>query len=74
MRRSRGASACAFTRGLRAARTFWRSHQHINVAGTYPCTIDGYPLDLGRWIRERRRNPAQLTREQLDALQALDMR
>ncbi|MET8205884.1 Helicase associated domain protein [Streptomyces sp. NPDC005373] len=74
LRRPRGASACAFARGLRAARTFWRSHQHLNVPRTYPCTVDGYPLDLGRWIRERRHNPSQLTREQLDALQALDMR
>ncbi|MEU5520634.1 helicase associated domain-containing protein [Streptomyces sp. NPDC047860] len=75
LRPPRGGSACAFTRRLRAARTFWRSHQHLNVPRTYPCTIDGYPLDLGRWIRERHRNkPPSLTREQLDALQALDMR
>ncbi|MFC4469275.1 Helicase associated domain protein [Streptomyces xiangluensis] len=74
LRRPRGASACAFTRGLRAARTFWRSHQHLNVPRSYPCTVDGYSLDLGRWIRERRRDPTQLTREQLDALEALDMR
>jgi hypothetical protein len=29
---------------------------------------------LCRWLSERHRNPARLTREQLDALQALDMR
>ncbi|MFF8352967.1 Helicase associated domain protein [Streptomyces chartreusis] len=74
LRRPRGTSNWAFTRGLRAARTFWRSHQHLNVPRTYTCTADGYPLDLGRWVRERRRNPAQLNREELDALQALDMR
>lgn len=74
LRRPRGTSDWAFARGLRAARTFWRSHQHLNVPRTHECTADGHSLDLGRWIREKRRDPAQLTREQLDALQALDMR
>ncbi len=74
LRPPRGPADRAFARGLRAARIFWRSHQHLNVPRSHPCTVDGYSLDLGRWIRERRRAPAQLTREQLDALQALDMR
>lgn len=74
LRRPRGTSDWAFARGVRAARTFWRFHQHLNVPRSYPCTVDDIAIDLGRWIRERRRNTAQLTREQLDALQALDMR
>ncbi|WP_239771552.1 helicase associated domain-containing protein [Streptomyces sp. CL12-4] len=74
LQRPRGASAWAFARGLRAARTFWRNHQHLNVPSNFVQAGNDYSVDLGRWIRERRRNPAQLTREQLDALQALDMR
>ncbi|MFJ8313107.1 MULTISPECIES: helicase associated domain-containing protein [unclassified Streptomyces] len=74
LRRPRGAAEWAFARGLRAARAFWLQHQHLNVPRTYTCDLDGTDFHLGRWIAERRHHPARLTREQLDALQALDMR
>ncbi|MGW3841102.1 helicase associated domain-containing protein [Streptomyces sp. NPDC005075] len=59
---------------MRAARTFWRAHQHLDVPFTYACHQDGSRFLLGRWIADKRRAPGALTREQLDALQALDMR
>ncbi|MEV6012297.1 Helicase associated domain protein [Streptomyces sp. NPDC051976] len=74
LRRPRGASEWAFARGLRAARTFWRAHQHLDVPFAYACRQDGPRFLLGRWIADKRRAPGALTREQLDALQALDMR
>lgn len=74
LRRPRGAAEWAFARGLRAARTFWRAHQHLDVPYTHICRQDGIDFPLGRWISEKRRDPRPLTREQLDALEALDMR
>ncbi|MFI5756814.1 Helicase associated domain protein [Streptomyces sp. NPDC051569] len=73
LRRPRGASQWAFAKGLRAARAFWRRHQHLNVPFEYVCR-DGHPIALGKWIADKRSNPQRLTREQLDALEALDMR
>jgi hypothetical protein len=74
LRRPRGASEWAFARGLRAARTFRREYQHLDVPSWYRCALDGVDFQLGRWIAERRRDPGALSREQLDALEALDMR
>ncbi|WTA49488.1 Helicase associated domain protein [Kitasatospora purpeofusca] len=74
LRRPRGAAEWAFARGLRAARTFRRNHQHLDVPSWYRCALDGTDFQLGRWISERRRDPGALSREQLDALEALNMR
>lgn len=74
LRRPRGASEWAFARGLRAARSFWREYQHLDVPSWYRCAVDGAEFQLGRWIADRRRDPGALSREQLDALEALDMR
>ncbi|MFJ8086303.1 Helicase associated domain protein [Streptomyces sp. NPDC096205] len=73
LRRPRGASQWAFARGLRAAYTYRRRHHHLDVPHNYTCQ-DGPAFALGRWIAEKRRAPQTLSREQLDALEALDMR
>ncbi|MGW7574622.1 helicase associated domain-containing protein [Streptomyces sp. NPDC054765] len=62
----------AFARRLRAARTFWRGHRHPNVPYGNVRSQEGFPL--ARWIADKRRSPQQLTQEQLNALEALDMR
>ncbi|MER5981115.1 helicase associated domain-containing protein [Streptomyces sp. NPDC001857] len=73
LRRPRGASQWAFARGLQAAYAYRRRHHHLDVPYDYTCE-DGPAFALGRWIAEKRRAPQTLTREQLDALEALDMR
>lgn len=73
LRRPRGASQWAFARGLRAAYAYRRRHHHLDVPHSYTCE-DGPAFALGRWIAEKRRAPQSLSREQLDALEALDMR
>lgn len=72
LRRPRGHAARAFTRGLLAARAFWRSHQHLDVPYGYLCPDTG--LHLAPWIAAKRRNPLRLTPEQRHALEALDFR
>ncbi|MFD4652313.1 Helicase associated domain protein [Streptomyces sp. NPDC058441] len=74
LRPPRGRGELAFALGLRAARTFWRQNQHLDVPRHHISHQDGAPFHLGDWIDERRHNPAQLTDEQIEALQALDMR
>ncbi|WP_019064878.1 DEAD/DEAH box helicase [Streptomyces prunicolor] len=73
LRRPRGASQRAFARGLQAAYTYRRRHHHLDVPYNYICE-DGPEFGLGRWLAEKRRAPQTLSREQLDALEALDMR
>jgi hypothetical protein len=74
LRRPRGYSSWAFHKGLREAYLYRRTHQHLAVPATYRGDDDNDPLMLCRWLSERHRNPARLTRKQPDALQALDMR
>ncbi|MCX4878081.1 DEAD/DEAH box helicase [Streptomyces sp. NBC_00847] len=71
LRRPRGSSQRAFARGLKAAYAYRCRHQHLDVPYNYTCE-DGFAL--GRWLAEKRRFPQALSREQLDALEALDMR
>ncbi|GAA0684000.1 Helicase associated domain protein [Streptomyces thermocarboxydus] len=71
LRRPRGFSQRAFARGLKAAYAYRCRHQHLDVPYNYTCE-DGFAL--GRWLAEKRRFPQALSREQLDALEALDMR
>jgi superfamily II DNA or RNA helicase len=72
LRRPRGYAARTFTRGLLAARAFWRSHQHLDVPYGYLCPDTG--LHLAPWIAAKRRDPLRLTLEQRRALEALDFR
>ncbi|MFE1935953.1 Helicase associated domain protein [Streptomyces sp. NPDC059474] len=74
LRRPRGASQRAFSRGLHSAYLFWRHHEHLDVPYGYLHEEGGYSLHLGRWIAARRRHVAQLRAEELAALEALDMR
>ncbi|UQA97567.1 helicase associated domain-containing protein [Streptomyces halobius] len=71
---TRGYSAWAFHKGLREAYLFRRAHQHLAVPATYRGNDQGDPLHLRRWLSERRRNVTRLTTQQINALQALDMR
>lgn len=73
LRRPRGASQWAFARGLQAAYAYRRRHYHLDVPYGYTGE-SGPAFALGRWIAEKRRAPQTLSREQLDALEALDMR
>ncbi|MET9104764.1 Helicase associated domain protein [Streptomyces antibioticus] len=73
LRHPRSASQWAFARGLQAAYSYRRRHHHLDVPYGYTCE-DGPAFGLGRWIAEKRRAPQTLSREQLDALEALDMR
>ncbi|MEV7027879.1 helicase associated domain-containing protein, partial [Kitasatospora sp. NPDC093558] len=74
LRRPRSPGERAFAEGLRAARTFRREHQHLDVPYDYVAEQAGRRFRLGEWISRQRRDAAQLTRGQLDALQALHMR
>ncbi|MEU8581913.1 DEAD/DEAH box helicase [Streptomyces abikoensis] len=74
LRRPRGASQHAFSRGLRAAYLFRCRHGHLNVPYDYVHEEPGQSLQLGRWVAERRRNVAQLRAEQIASLEALGMR
>lgn len=73
LRRPRGTSQWAFARGLQAAYAYRRRHHHLDVPHSYTCEVSP-AFALGRWIAEKRRAPQTLSREQLDALEALDMR
>ncbi|MDI3409485.1 DEAD/DEAH box helicase, partial [Streptomyces cavernicola] len=74
LRRPRGYSAWAFHKGLREAYLFWRTHHHLAVPATYRGDDPSDPLLLRRWLSERRRGIARLTTQEINALQALDMR
>jgi hypothetical protein len=73
LRRPRNSSQWAFARGLQAAYAYRRRHHHLDVPYNYTCE-DGPEFGLERWLAEKRRAPQTLSREQLDALEALDMR
>ncbi|MFD8148491.1 Helicase associated domain protein [Streptomyces sp. NPDC059708] len=62
-------------RGLRAARRFYRRHQHLHVPAHYTDQEGGTRVPLGRWIANQRIQAGEdrLTREETDSLQALAM-
>ncbi|QMU73935.1 DEAD/DEAH box helicase family protein [Streptacidiphilus sp. P02-A3a] len=74
LRRPRSPAERVFTEGLRAARIFRREHQHLDVPYYYVTEQAGHRFRLGEWISRQRRDAAQLTRSQLDALESLHMR
>ncbi|MBH1935818.1 helicase associated domain-containing protein [Streptomyces sp. AV19] len=61
-------------KALREACLFWRTHRHLAVPATYRGDDSGDPFLLRRWLSERRRNVTRLTTQQINALEALDMR
>ncbi|MEV6594753.1 DEAD/DEAH box helicase [Streptomyces acidicola] len=74
LRPPRSQSEQAFARGLRHAHAYWRAHQHLSVPYDHVVWDRGRSFHLGEWISDKRLRPYRLTREQLDALEALDMR
>ncbi|MEU6495784.1 Helicase associated domain protein [Streptomyces sp. NPDC046984] len=74
LRPPRSQSERAFARGLRHAHAYWRAHQHLNVPFKHVVWDRGRSFRLGEWVSDKRLRPYRLTREQLDALEALDMR
>ncbi|MFJ2561238.1 MULTISPECIES: helicase associated domain-containing protein [unclassified Streptomyces] len=74
MRPPRSQSERAFAHGLRHAHAYWRTHQHLNVPYDHVVWDRGSSFRLGEWLSDKRRRPYRLSREQLDALEALDMR
>jgi superfamily II DNA or RNA helicase len=74
LRPPRSQSERAFAHGLRYAHTYWRTHQHLNVPYDEVVWDHGRAFRLGEWLSDKRLRPFRLTREQLDALEALDMR
>jgi len=74
LRRPRSQSERAFARGLRYAHDFWRAHQHLSVPYNHVVRDRGRSFRLGEWVSDKRLRPYHLSREQLDALEALDMR
>ncbi|MEU5439063.1 Helicase associated domain protein [Streptomyces sp. NPDC020719] len=74
LRRPRGYSAWAFHKGLREAYLFWRTHQHLAVPTGYRGDDGQDPFLLRRWLLERRHNVTRLTVQQINALEAMDMR
>lgn len=61
--------------GLRAARRFYRRHQHLHVPAHYTDQEGGIRFPLGRWIADQRTRASEnrLTREETESLQALAM-
>ncbi|MGW2722372.1 Helicase associated domain protein [Streptomyces sp. NPDC001492] len=74
LRPPRSQSERAFAHGLRYAHAFWRANQHLNVPYKHVIWDRGRSFRLGEWLSDKRLRPYHLTREQLDALEALDMR
>ncbi|GGV42002.1 hypothetical protein GCM10010495_69560 [Kitasatospora herbaricolor] len=67
------AHAAAFTRALRAARQYHQREGHLHVPPAHCETVGSDRIHLGRWIRLRHRDAAQLTSRQSTALQALGL-
>ncbi|MGV9843402.1 Helicase associated domain protein [Streptomyces fungicidicus] len=74
LRPPRSQSERAFAHGLRHAHAYWRAHQHLNVPYDHVVWDRGSSFRLGEWVSDKRLRPYRLSREQLDALEALDMR
>ncbi|MEU3862669.1 Helicase associated domain protein [Streptomyces sp. NPDC028722] len=74
LRPPRSQNERAFFRGLRHAHAYWRAYQHLDVPYNHTVCDRGDFFRLGEWISDKRLRPYRLTREQLDALEALDMR
>ncbi|WP_093865493.1 Helicase associated domain protein [Streptomyces sp. TLI_053] len=65
--------AVAFARGLRAARRFLRREGHLQVPDGHVETVDTDHVRLDTWIDQRRCDAAQLTHQQVAALDALGL-
>ncbi|MEU2490890.1 Helicase associated domain protein [Streptomyces sp. NPDC007883] len=75
LRRPLGIQAAAHARGLRAARRFYRTHQHLRVPADHTDEHSGCRFPLGQWIADLRTLAAagSLSREEIDSVEALAM-
>lgn len=75
LRAPAGYEATTHAHGLRAARSFYRRHQHLHVPAHYTDQEGSTASPLGRWIADQRTRASEghLTREETDSLQALAM-
>ncbi|GAA3043514.1 hypothetical protein GCM10017562_75970 [Streptomyces roseofulvus] len=75
LRRAVGSQAAFHARGLRAARRFYRTHQHLRVPAAYLDDHTNPRFPLGKWIADLRvLAPAGLlSREEIDSVEPLAM-
>ncbi|MBY8864491.1 DEAD/DEAH box helicase [Streptomyces sennicomposti] len=75
LRRPLGSQATAHAHGLRAARRFYRSHQHLRVPAHYADEHAHPRFPLGQWIADLRTlaGAGRLSREEIDSVEALAM-
>ncbi|MEV7863716.1 Helicase associated domain protein [Streptomyces hirsutus] len=75
LRRPLGSQAAAHAHGLRAARRFYRSHQHLRVPADYVDEHGNSLFPLGQWIADLRTlaSVSRLSREEIDSVEALAM-
>lgn len=71
--RPAGGHATHFARGLRAARQFLQREGHLDASLRHVEKVGIDHVRLGIWPAHRRRDAAQLTARQADALAALGM-
>ncbi|MEU3160825.1 helicase associated domain-containing protein [Streptomyces griseoincarnatus] len=75
LRRPLGSQAATHAHGLRAARRFYRTHQHLRVPADHLDDHTNPRFPLGKWIADLRvLAPAGLlSREEIDSVEALAM-
>ncbi|SEB56754.1 helicase associated domain-containing protein [Streptomyces sp. TLI_105] len=75
LRRPFSSQSTIHAHGLRAARRFYRRHQHLRVPADYTDRHDSNHTPLGQWISDLRTLAAadRLTREEIDSVEALAM-
>ncbi|AZS89586.1 DEAD/DEAH box helicase [Streptomyces griseoviridis] len=75
LRRPHGHQARTHAQGLRAARRFFRRHQHLRVPADYADDHGGTRFPLGRWIADLRIMVGEglLNHEEIDSVEALAM-
>ncbi|MFR0359595.1 Helicase associated domain protein [Streptomyces sediminimaris] len=75
LRRPLASQAAHHARGLRAARRFYRAHQHLRVPVAYLDDHTNPCFPLGKWIADLHvlANARLLSREEIDSVEALAM-
>ncbi|MEU2180915.1 Helicase associated domain protein [Streptomyces thermolilacinus] len=75
LRPPKGSQGAFHARGMRAARRFYRTHQHLRVPAAYLDDHTNPRFPLGKWIADLRVlvNADLLSREEIDSVEALAM-
>ncbi len=75
LRRPFGRQNTEHSYGLRAARRFYREHQHLRVPANYVDEYSGTQFPLGQWLADLRTlaGASRLNREEIDSVEALAM-